>query len=277
MATSDSLCIALDGSDREWIESTAEIRVPARIDIGRNLDCDGHIIASWSGGKRTIPLLVVKDKEPVATDALRIMLDDLFHERYLTPWRPKLSFLPFNATQWIPGAFRAPLKRRVSRTAIPVGKFPAFPIEPAGELLRHLASLGHRPSGEKREAPILCVSHDVDSAQGLRLAVHMAGVEKDLNVPSTYFVVGVLLRRYPVAAGRLRELGRDLGLHGVRHDTWLPFQTESRIHRELARYQSEIRRFDLRGYRSPMLLRSRNLHQCHLWWLARWLFPGCQR
>ena len=64
----------------------------------------------------------------------------------------------------------------------------------------------------------LVLTHDVESAEGLRLSIELADLEQARGFRSSFNVVA---RWYPIDEGILRELlerGFELGVHGVYHD-----------------------------------------------------------
>jgi hypothetical protein len=103
------------------------------------------------------------------------------------------------------------------------------------------------PEG-KRAAAIL--SHDVESAEGLRLALEVADLEEERGLRSSFNVVGDW---YPVDRAILDELrgrGFEIGVHGVFHDRSMFASRESFEAQgpALARAASD---YGAVGFRSP--------------------------
>ncbi|MEZ5062967.1 MAG: hypothetical protein R2700_15920 [Solirubrobacterales bacterium] len=110
--------------------------------------------------------------------------------------------------------------------------------------------------GNARAAAIL--THDVESAAGLRNAVRIADLEEERGMRSSFNVVA---REYPIDWGivaHLRDRGFELGVHGVRHD-----RSMFRSREDFDAQQPELRRMAERigadGFRSPAT------HRVHEW------------
>jgi peptidoglycan/xylan/chitin deacetylase (PgdA/CDA1 family) len=96
----------------------------------------------------------------------------------------------------------------------------------------------------------LMLTHDVESAEGLRLAVEIAGIEEERGFRSSFNIVG---DEYPIDHGIVRELrdrGFEIGLHGLYHDRSL-FSTRDEFERQLPGLRRAARELDAVGFRSP--------------------------
>ena len=101
--------------------------------------------------------------------------------------------------------------------------------------------------GSFRSAVVL--THDVESEEGLRLAVALADVEQELGFRSS-FNLGAW---YRVDPGFLRELtsrGFEIGVHGLVHDRSL-FASRQAFEAQQQGLGELISRFDAHGFRSP--------------------------
>jgi len=110
--------------------------------------------------------------------------------------------------------------------------------------------------GNFKSAAIL--THDVESAEGLRLALEIADLEEERGLRSSFNVVASW---YPVDEGVLRELrgrGFEIGLHGLRHDHSL-FTTHEAFQSQLPAIDEAARAFEAQGFRSP------STHRVHQW------------
>lgn len=102
------------------------------------------------------------------------------------------------------------------------------------------------------------LTHDVESADGLRLALEIADLEEERGLRSSFNVVAAW---YPVDEGVLRELrgrGFEIGLHGLRHDHSL-FTTHEAFQGQLPAIEDAARAFEAQGFRSP------STHRVHEW------------
>ncbi len=96
----------------------------------------------------------------------------------------------------------------------------------------------------------LMLTHDVESAEGLRLAVEIAGLEEERGFRSSFNIVG---DEYPIDHGIVRELrdrGFEIGLHGLHHDRSL-FSSRDEFERQLPQLGEAARGLGAVGFRSP--------------------------
>jgi peptidoglycan/xylan/chitin deacetylase (PgdA/CDA1 family) len=102
--------------------------------------------------------------------------------------------------------------------------------------------------GVHRAAVIL--THDVESADGLRLAIEIADLEEARNVRSSFNIVADW---YPVDHGIVRELrerGFELGVHGVHHDRSM-FASKDNFDAQLPVAAAWGQELGAVGFRSP--------------------------
>lgn len=101
-----------------------------------------------------------------------------------------------------------------------------------------------------RHRAALMLTHDVESADGLRLAVELADVEQERGFRSSFNVVGA---QYPIDYGIVRELderGFEIGLHGLHHDRSL-FSSRREFERQLPSLRGAAVALGATGFRSP--------------------------
>ena len=159
--------------------------------------------------------------------------------------------------------------RRLHMRRIGFPEFPAWPLDDSvARLLRfyaHCLLLGAEAAmlrfrwfwpGEFRAA--LLLTHDVESAEGLRLALELADLEEERGFRSSFNVVA---SGYAVDHGVLRELrgrGFEIGLHGLHHDRSL-FASRAAFEGQLPAVADAARAFEAEGFRSP------STHRVHDW------------
>ena len=104
----------------------------------------------------------------------------------------------------------------------------------------------------------LVLTHDVETAEGLRLAVELADLEEERGLRSSFNIVGDW---YPIDAGIVGELrgrGFEIGLHGIHHDRSL-FSSEAVFESQLPALQELGARLGAVGFRSPSTFREHTL------------------
>ena len=151
--------------------------------------------------------------------------------------------------------------RRVLARWQGVPEFPSWPLEPSVvELLRFYlecvllasgrTSLPFRWFWPDRKAAALVLTHDVESADGLRRALELAAVEEDRGFRSSFNIVASW---YPVDMGivsELQERGFEIGVHGVYHDRSM-FSSREQFESQQPAVREATDRFGAVGFRSP--------------------------
>ena len=102
--------------------------------------------------------------------------------------------------------------------------------------------------GRARAALIL--SHDVESAAGLRGAVRVADAEEQRGLRSSFNIVA---RGYPIDRGIVRELqarGFEIGVHGVFHDRSM-FSSRTQFEAQQPALREAVESLGAVGFRSP--------------------------
>jgi hypothetical protein len=180
---------------------------------------------------------------------------------------PRLLNAFYRVKRLIPRSLQLELRRQLMRRR-GTPDFPAFPFEPSGvELLRFYARCAAVANGgqirfrwfwPEGHAAALILTHDVESAEGLRLALELADLEEERGLRSSFNVVADW---YPIDEGILRELrdrGFELGVHGVHHDRSM-FASRESFMTQLPIVGATADRFGASGFRSPAT------HRVHEW------------
>jgi peptidoglycan/xylan/chitin deacetylase (PgdA/CDA1 family) len=194
--------------------------------------------------------------------SLATAYDTLVMERWVSA---EASALPpwalaafYRIRRAIPRGVQVALRRAlIKRQGVP--DFPGWPYDEAvRDLLAALAAMLVAPGQEirfrwfwpGRARAALALTHDVESAAGLRNTLRIADLEAERGLRSSFNVVKSW---YDIDHGILRELaarGFEIGVHGVWHDRSL-FATreEFESQQELLREAAEA--FGAVGFRSP--------------------------
>ena len=106
------------------------------------------------------------------------------------------------------------------------------------------------PSGR---SAALTLGHDVETAEGLRLAVELADVEEELGFRSS-FNLGSWYEPDEGIVRELTERGFEIGLHGVQHDRAL-FASRAEFERQRPLLAEFADRIGAEGFRSPATYR----------------------
>ncbi len=99
------------------------------------------------------------------------------------------------------------------------------------------------------------LTHDVETAEGMRNILRIARIEEDLGFRSSWNIVP---RLYDIDHGLLRELqtrGFEIGIHGYNHDGKL-FASQQTFFRRLEVIQQAAAEMSAVGFRAPMMHRN---------------------
>ena len=139
-------------------------------------------------------------------------------------------------------------------------EFPAWPLDTSvSRLLRFYAHCRLRARGSEQEEFVwfwphayrsaIVLSHDVESHEGIRLALELADLEQELGFRSCFNFGGW----YDVDPGVLRELterGFEIGSHALVHDRSL-FSSRGAFEQQLPALRDLHERLGAVGFRSP--------------------------
>ncbi len=134
-----------------------------------------------------------------------------------------------------------------------------FPDACMGDLAEQIAADGDgvttiHPWPDDAEFAFV-LTHDVETAEGLRRARQIADLEEELGFRSSWNIVPY---KYPVDRGLLRDLrarGFEIGVHGYNHDGRL-FTSRAVFDRRLPAIQAALESFGAVGFRAPMVHRN---------------------
>lgn len=101
----------------------------------------------------------------------------------------------------------------------------------------------------------LVLTHDVESADGMKMIPHLAKIENELGLKSCWNIVPF---KYKVDRGLLRDLvaqGHEIGIHGYNHDGRL-FSSYQEFMRRVPTINRALEDYQAVGFRSPMVHRN---------------------
>ncbi|HEV2059278.1 MAG TPA: hypothetical protein VGR11_07965 [Solirubrobacteraceae bacterium] len=112
------------------------------------------------------------------------------------------------------------------------------------------SSLSFRWFWPERSRAALILTHDVESADGLRGAVRVADAEEQRGLRSSFNIVA---QWYAIDWGIVSELrarGFEIGVHGIFHDRSL-FSSREQFEAQQPALREAVRNFGASGFRSP--------------------------
>lgn len=236
---------------------------------------EGDVLAFLNNGKDRFPAIVRKgDKIIFNFDPLGTV-DFMQNEQYLVSNRLFYRFLPIQY-HLIPGRIRIYIKKLsvliekkvVNKERL---KFPSWPIEASVETIKYIyfscqRLLGNQdltllPYWPENKKFAVILSHDIDTNEGFRNIDKFIGIEKKYNFHSCWFVVGKLFSRHKDQLCALIQDGFEIGCHGYLHDNKLTSFTREKMRDSLLKCSEMFRKLGVKGFRSPSLLRSRQLFE----------------
>jgi peptidoglycan/xylan/chitin deacetylase (PgdA/CDA1 family) len=195
--------------------------------------------------------------------------DDAYRAYVTEAWREGTSVralserqlrLYYRVKRFLPRKFWLGVRRMFVRS-VRLPAFPAWPLESGVERLMRFYALCRMHAADVDEARFkwfwpehyraaLILTHDVESGEGLRLALDLADLEQERGLRSSFNIVGA---DYPIDEGILNELRRrgfEIGLHGLHHDRSL-FSSRGEFERQLPSLAAVGKRLGAEGFRSP--------------------------
>jgi len=196
-------------------------------------------------------------------------LDDAYAAYVTEAWRQQASLpalsdgqlqLYYRIKRLFPRQFWLALRRAyVRKRRLPA--FPEWPLDMGVErLLRfyslcrlHAAGVEHAEFKwfwPERHRAALVLTHDVESGDGLRLALELADLEEERGLRSSFNIVAGDYRLDEGVLRELRERGFEIGLHGLHHDRSL-FSSRAEFERQLPALAKAASHLGAEGFRSP--------------------------
>ena len=174
---------------------------------------------------------------------------------------PTSSRLPFPYHR-VPSFIRAMaakvIGRMRGRDEAKWARFPGWPLDLSADFLADVAGSAPRRPGP---CPVI-LSHDLDSAEGLRNAVErFIEIEERFGARSVNFVVPCKWKLDHGLLGELHGRGHEIGVHGYDHANRTAFASPDEMQRRVQAARPLIEQYKARGYRAPSLLRTRRLYQ----------------
>ncbi len=184
-------------------------------------------------------------------------------ERHAFTERPPMSArLPVNyriAPGWMRAAIAAGMGRWSRRHVARWAQFPGWPIDLSTDVLDDLRDAPGAAGPAPRPAPVV-VTHDIDSAQGLKnLVEQFLPLEEAVGARSTNFIVPCAWHLDHGLIAEVVSRGHEVGVHGYDHANSTPFAPAAERTRRLDAARSFAERYGASGYRAPSLLRTRGL------------------
>jgi peptidoglycan/xylan/chitin deacetylase (PgdA/CDA1 family) len=252
-----------NGARREWLQA-GDWRLLARPE-GRPASAGALIERFRSDSGMSFEALRTGPK----TVFVPFDVDDAYRAYVTEAWRDKTSVRALSERQlrvyyrvkrMLPREFRLGARRLfIRRIRLPA--FPAWPLESGVERLLRFYALCRLYAADVEEARFkwfwperhraaLILTHDVESAEGLRLALDLADLEEERGVRSSFNIVG---GDYAIDDGIVNELcgrGFEIGLHGLHHDRSL-FSSREEFERQLPSLAAAGEHLGAAGFRSP--------------------------
>ncbi len=211
----------------------------------------GELIRFWKLPREYEKLLLPSDEE----------FERFLFERYqeINDFKG-LNFF-YTIKPLIPRFLQISLRRLKAKSV--KNKFPHWPVEPYLEdfkkkSLKYIKDIEEIPFiwfWPKDKSFALCLTHDVETIEGLKRIKKICEIEKKFGLCSAWFFVP---ERYPVPETLIEELkgdGFEIGIHGLKHDGKL-FIAKKIFYQRMEKIKIYASKWGASGFRSPSLLRN---------------------
>ena len=168
--------------------------------------------------------------------------------------QPLVAKLPFHPHR-LPGFIRRAGRAVWAKGDSPGEGYPRWPKEPTPETWLAMGkACGLVEPGDDQAT--LCLSHDVDTAQGQKNAPALARAEEALGLRSAWFLPAA---NYKLDLGLWQDLadrGHEIACHGFNHDFKTPYLAPDKMEDRLKVSAEALNRFGRVGFRAPGFFRS---------------------
>jgi peptidoglycan/xylan/chitin deacetylase (PgdA/CDA1 family) len=104
------------------------------------------------------------------------------------------------------------------------------------------------------------MTHDIDTAEGMKLAGSVLDAMVDIGLKPCFFLVAHGYTWDEGFCDAVRQAGGEIGLHGDTHDNRIAYEPPARIAERLDSCRDKVERHGIKGFRSPSLLVSDDLY-----------------
>ena len=197
------------------------------------------------------------DKRPLAWDGGTALdwettFRGLTHDFHLA--QPLVAKLPFHPHR-LPGFIRRAGRAVWAKGEPPGESYPRWPREPTPEAWLALGKVCRLIEPGVGES-VLCLSHDVDTAQGQKNALALARAEEDLGLRSAWFLPTANYKLDLALWQDLADRGHEIACHGFNHDFKTPYLAPDKMEDRLRFSAEALGSFGPVGFRAPGFFRS---------------------
>jgi len=232
---------------------------------------DGDVLAVFVNNKETFSAIVKKGNQIIFNFDPEETIKFLIAEKYYKPKRRFYTHFPIHFHVF-PGWFRKFLKNIFFNLFFLSKKqigFPSWTVEKSVELIRYALLRGLELVGNKKielsswpngKKYVVCLTHDVETKEGIKRMPLIERIERKHNVKSSWSIVS---NHYKIDFNLFDNLikdGDEVLLHGYNHDNKLVYLTKKGMKKRFVKMDRLRRRYGIKGFRSPCLLRNKLLY-----------------
>jgi peptidoglycan/xylan/chitin deacetylase (PgdA/CDA1 family) len=215
----------------------------------------GKVLAEFFDGEKYYPAIIkLKNQTIFNFDPYKTM-DILLNEKYVKRTRPIYSYLPFHYHKIPFRAILAKLMRNKEEV-----KYPSWPNDCSVEVLKHLVNNTNLVWKKNKKCAVV-LTHDVDTKHGLKNIARFTKIEEEFGFTSTINIVSNYYKLDHKLLTNLKSKGFEIASHGYNHDNKLAYLTKKKIKARFNQAKYFFSKYDVKGFRSPSLLMSKNLNE----------------
>lgn len=193
------------------------------------------------------------------------LIEYIIYEKYRLNKMPLIAKLPFDP-QRIPQNIRMFLSKKINQSKIKTNVgFPNFPNDQTVDHLRF--AIKNKINGDDPFIPFwpgefgssIVLTHDVDSDylfKNKSVLDEFLRIEEDNGFRSAWYFVTDRFKLDEKVIFDLIERGHEIGFHGDKHDYKLAYLKRKKIVKRLDKCREFLNKFDVKGGRSPVFLRT---------------------
>lgn len=225
----------------------------------------GKVLAYFIINDKKYPAIVHSKNKIIFNFDPEETIENLLADEYVKQRRPIHTYFPFHY-HMIP--FRLLISKILAKLFNKKTDFPSWPIEISVELIRWIFLKSYEKVYKKKigmkfwpKKYVVILSHDIDTSGGFKNIPKFSKLEEERKIVSTWNIVAKHYKLDYEVLDKLYKRGHEIVLHGFNHDGKIAFLNKGKIKSRIRKCLKLIKKYKIKGFRSPALLVSKNLFE----------------